>query len=525
MCVPGYGKDQESSNRPVHRTGHELFRRYKAYKHSDDRLAELVLRTEGSWLKTTMQLELLDKIKDDLDPRLIGFFDASIARLETKLRFARSEIETLTDNDSSKITWNRMSFNLTKSKKARYSVLEGQIRKSVSELVAWQSEFDPSWLFLIRSTSEKIDTVLTQQLQSPVKAPILDDVKAIRAVLRDLRSIEEYGEGKVPVFQDESFFSPARTSLPDSSLEETSTSNSAQNVLLDTTTYPGETDSDDSVEQVRDLARILMHGEPSTLGLLRGLGVHKVKATTTAQQQYQFIYAVPSNMSRPASLRHLLLEASPSLDAKFCLARAMARGVASVHAAGFVHKNIRPETVLTLHENGDSTPTAFLVGFERFRAAKSRTTLTGDMIWHRNLYRHPMRQGRHPDERYQMQHDIHSLGVCLLELGLWHSFVLQYDPPKTGPLLNIHPELALNNKRQAALDIKKKLILLTTEKLPELMGLVYTEVVLSCLTCLDPDATNMFADDETLRDQDGILVGVAFIDKIFNRLMSIQISD
>lgn len=92
-------------------------------------------------------------------------------------------------------------------------------------------------------------------------------------------------------------------------------------------------------------------------------------------------------------------------------------------------------------------------------------------------------------------------------------------------MLEISTELTLNNKRQTALNIKKKLLLLATQNLPGLMGLVYTEVVVSCLTCLDSDATNMFADDKTLEDQDDILVGVAFIDKILKRLISIQISD
>ena len=277
----------------------------------------------------------MERIKDDLDPRLVDSFDASLTRLEIKLRFARSEIETLTDGDSSNMTLDRISFSLTKSKKARYSVFEEHIRRTVSELAQWQSEFDPSWMFLIRSTSENIDNALTQQLQSPVKTPILDDIKAIRTVLRD---IEEYQESEAPVFQDESSISLRRTSLPDSSLEATTTANSARNILLDTTTYPSQVDTDDVMRQVRDLARILMHEEPSTLGLLRSLGVHKINVTAAAAQQYQFLYVVPPNMDQLATLRHLLLEASPSLDAKFCLARAMARGVASVHAAGFVHK-------------------------------------------------------------------------------------------------------------------------------------------------------------------------------------------
>jgi hypothetical protein len=45
------------------------------------------------------------------------------------------------------------------------------------------------------------------------------------------------------------------------------------------------------------------------------------------------------------------------------------------------------------------------------------------MAWDRNVYRHPLRQGDRPAEAYRMQHDIYSLGVCLLEIGLWESFV------------------------------------------------------------------------------------------------------
>lgn len=55
------------------------------------------------------------------------------------------------------------------------------------------------------------------------------------------------------------------------------------------------------------------------------------------------------------------------------------------------------------------------------------------------------------------------------------------------------------------------------------MGSVYTEVVVSCLTCLDRSATNLFSGDEDLYDEDGILVGIAFVEKILSRLQSISI--
>lgn len=42
-----------------------------------------------------------------------------------------------------------------------------------------------------------------------------------------------------------------------------------------------------------------------------------------------------------------------------------------------------------------------------------------------DIYRHPKRQGLQLDERYNMKHDIYSLGVCLLEIGLWEPFIVE----------------------------------------------------------------------------------------------------
>lgn len=84
----------------------------------------------------------------------------------------------------------------------------------------------------------------------------------------------------------------------------------------------------------------------------------------------------------------------------------------AVHSGDFVHKNVRPDTIVVFRGARDLETTANLVGFERSRPAAASTTLTGDMVWERNLYRHPSRQGIPPEEVYMMQHDIYSLGVC-----------------------------------------------------------------------------------------------------------------
>jgi hypothetical protein len=140
---------------------------------------------------------------------------------------------------------------------------------------------------------------------------------------------------------------------------------------------------------------------------------------------------------------------------------------------------------------------------------------TGDCAWEKNLYRHPRRQGLKPEEDYTMQHDIYSLGVCLLEIGLWGSFVIYHDEdsrPTPSPVLAIldSPE---KDKIQKAFLVKDTLVSLAKQWLPSRMGDKYTEIVITCLTCLDgSDAT--FGDDSEFKDADGVLIGVRFIEKV-----------
>ncbi len=49
-------------------------------------------------------------------------------------------------------------------------------------------------------------------------------------------------------------------------------------------------------------------------------------------------------------------------------------------------------------------------------------------------------------------------------------------------------------------------------ELPRRMGSVYAQIVETCLTCLDHDAD--FGDENEFVDEDGVLVGVRFIEKV-----------
>jgi hypothetical protein len=202
-----------------------------------------------------------------------------------------------------------------------------------------------------------------------------------------------------------------------------------------------------------------------------------------------------------------------------------------------VHKNIRPDTLMVFASAAQSQTASFnevdalyhaayLVGFEQFRVSSEHTSMMSDLVWHRNIYRHPYRQGINPSVRYVMQHDIYSLGVCLLEIGLWVPFApldCSDEDATPCPGLDIAEQLAARNKTQAAFHIKKKLCDMAETMLPTRMGMLYTNVVRSCLTCLDAGEHNLFSGDEDLEDENGVSVGVAYIEKVLMQLDAISI--
>jgi hypothetical protein len=115
-----------------------------------------------------------------------------------------------------------------------------------------------------------------------------------------------------------------------------------------------------------------------------------------------------------------------------------------------------------------------------------------------------------------MQHDIYSLGVCLLEIGLWDSFVLpdaENGCPTLAPTLDLSKYPPTTRQREKAYMLKGELVRMAKQRLPNKMGSKYTEVVVSCLMCLD-GGDNDFGHESEFLDEDGILVGVRYIEKV-----------
>jgi hypothetical protein len=112
-----------------------------------------------------------------------------------------------------------------------------------------------------------------------------------------------------------------------------------------------------------------------------------------------------------------------------------------------------------------------------------------------------------------MQHDIYSLGICLLEIGLRESFVVyngnSMTPSPSAALRFSNDSLELRDPSLT----KDRLVSMTRELLPRRMGTRYAEIVETCLTCLDDDNID-FGNEQEFVDEDGILIGVRYIQKV-----------
>jgi hypothetical protein len=174
------------------------------------------------------------------------------------------------------------------------------------------------------------------------------------------------------------------------------------------------------------LARELSKTDPLSFNLLGCRGVvknHRPIFTEggegTPVLTFDFIFAIPQFLSESRSLRELVLlrDKHPFLD-EVELTKQLANSVT------FVHKNIHPETILIFEQEDLWTDAAFLVGFETLRMSGGRTYGHWDSSREKNIYRHPHQQGFSSQEYYLTQVDIYTLGVCLLEIRLWQSFVI-----------------------------------------------------------------------------------------------------
>ena len=246
------------------------------------------------------------------------------------------------------------------------------------------------------------------------------------------------------------------------------------------------------------------HQSPNT-GVLRCLGYRK-------EPKPELIFEIPPEYSKPQTLRSFLDghgghdtdDERISKTDRLNFAHQISAAISNAQGAGLIHKNIRPDSILVFKEEGAQEDLSrrgkawipYLTNWTLARTEQMLSYRQGDDDWERNLYRHPQRQGLHVEDRYHAGHDIYSLGVCLLEIGLGESLIVLNDEDESN-LCKLFQEEAMkmglvssDNASNACKGLKPREVArvlygLSEAELPSRMGAEYLPIVQRCLQCIE----------------------------------------
>lgn len=510
------------------RLGRQTLETYRAYRDTDESLDEKIVIIEGLWAKLETQLTFLSKVSDHLDDRLA---ESQINLLE-KLHGRLVRVTAQIDLPESKYV-----------RKLKHAMVKNKLDELVVDMETWQRRFDPTWFIITLIGNSVIDTELWERKREEAAGLFdsspLHNMLALRQAIRppNAEAAPPPGQLNMSINLEASGLADANiVSIPFSSARKITRRKAPKILIAENIEFPSG-DVAQGKRLAENLARRLKYVDPDITGLLRCYGILKHRNESQHITSMDMVYLAPLPKGQPPmSLRELLLKQNPiSASAIVRIAKQLVQSVSYVHSCDFVHKNIRPESIMVFpaekeSANGWSFGSSYLIGFNQFRDTCFQTNLKGDPRWHLNLYRHPQRQGTLVENRYIMQHDIYSLGVCLLEIGLWKSFVWYPANHSSDPVpvpgltlgLAVSDDDFATIASASKIQTKEHFVELARRELPPRLGDMYTDLVVACLTCLDPGNTTFGSEDE-LCDGDGILIGVRFIEHILLRMADISI--
>ncbi|KAK3291795.1 uncharacterized protein B0H64DRAFT_366146 [Chaetomium fimeti] len=549
----------------------------ETWKNTDGEVEQRVVIVNSTWDRTKRQAEFMSRIAPIIDDGMRRIMDDLLRQLSLCLTLAMNTLETV-NRRASLARPSLWGFGSRAAKKASWVWKKETLDSVIIDLEAWKARFDPSWFLLMKIANPIIDSELAKARVAEAEAR--GRPTAARhpfAVAAGLRTVVATEPSKIKF----DFHKESQMERHDIQFSTVKVGRLARDdprwYILDTVEVGPAARVRDIGRDVRVLATKLAQTDAFAFGLLNCKGViavprHKPVSSSAApghrqppylsppapsrrsrspspnQHDYtcfRFVFRIPDGVEVEMlrSLRQLLLnsDAHISLTRKLGMARELAKAVSYVHTFAFVHKNVRPESVLWVEGMRASKSPVFLVGFDAFRGGAADTIMAGDMRWDRNVYRHPLRQGNDPAEKYRMHHDIYSLGVCLLEIGLWESFV-EYTteaevagPPqaKLGRTYHHFQEWLRATEARTGQDgsagfldavafrLKDYLVERTKARLAPRMGEKYARVVLSCLTCLDDN--NEDFDGAEAADASDDATALCFIEGIMKALDEISV--
>ncbi|KAJ5726781.1 hypothetical protein N7493_005808 [Penicillium malachiteum] len=363
--------------------GVQIVKLCSTWKHADSEVEQSVLIFKSCWTRTELQVNFVMRIEDRMDEDHRRMMHALLRQLKHTLSIATNKLE---GGDPKEL------------------INPNTIDGIISDLENWQRRFDPSWFILMTIADTFLDRVLDsekateRELRGPAtaaKGPL-----ALAAGLRQVMSVSAETTANFKFLQEVQMewkdipFSDAKAGYR--------YSNDPRWYIVDTIKIRKASQARDVRRDVRALAIKLAQADPLAFGLFNCRGVVPVTRRGYPFASHPQLGSEQQGMETLKSLRAMLLSPDQqiSLSWKMLMACELGKAVNYVHTFDFVHKNIRPGVgPLWWHSHG------------------------GDKIWAHNVYRHPDRQGNNPSSKYTMRHDIYSLGVCLLEIGLWESFV------------------------------------------------------------------------------------------------------
>ncbi|KAL8777604.1 MAG: hypothetical protein Q9213_007790 [Squamulea squamosa] len=498
--------------------GKRLCDTYRTYRDAETGFAERLLDLENRWLKVEVQLRFLHEVWSALPGRFQVHFNSILAVINTKLIAANDLCNQTIEKSDQNHDYLHALLNKGKLRREAFAVsYKTQIDNVINDLGKWQqSLLDPTWYQLVLLPGLRVQQAIERSCNDS------NDPKHTLAGLRYLLSNKDKVDGPtIDVFLPYDSIEPTAYGVEYSKATLGIEKTSREVVLLDRIQIPPGTNREQSISDVYHLVKFFSSIDPELFGFLRCRGALK------DDKHCDLVFQFPEKHDDPTSLRELLVQADKaySLNARLNIAQMLARSCMFLHNCQFVHKSLRPENIVCFATPGRYPDKPYMIGLDRFRFIDARSMRVNDDLWYKDIYRHPSRQGIRPERDYIMQHDIYSLGVCLLEIGLWQSFV-KWEDGSENPTPNekyvSKAILAIKDPRKRARGIKEVFVGLAEQWLPGAMGQVYTSTVIACLTCLDTGNTN-FGDQEDLREETGILVGVRFVEKILMQLLAISV--
>jgi serine/threonine protein kinase len=229
------------------------------------------------------------------------------------------------------------------------------------------------------------------------------------------------------------------------------------------------------LNRIHQLAALLHGRHSARTRLLPCEGFYRDARAPT----FGFVFDVPTDRFHiPSTLGELLMVKSRAqrlaLDSRAKLALMLSLALFQFHTVGWVHKSLRSSNVLFFPEKGADLSSVhydepWLVGFEYSREDPGFSENPRELDISKDIYRHPEQWGQ-PTRRFDKSHDIYSLGVVLLEIGLWR------------PASHLEDKHFHETYYTDRFEVQKLFIQAAKDKLPFMVGGAYSEVVVKCLT-------------------------------------------